>query len=190
MLYPRMNEKPTSAATYERARRLANVQMWTIALQCRRLRSSEPEDKEFKLRKWADFDMLVVALTRLRRIAKLASSVPDIRASMNQAIQEFDSAIPHIKRFRDVAEHVDEYAVDSGRSRSVSRKDFETSTLSTRGPTLHWLGHMLNATTAYKASLKLFSAIQKASSAFPRYRPPSGFFLQRRTVEGASPDDV
>jgi hypothetical protein len=36
--------EPTSEATCERARRLANLAMWTVALQCRRLREEEPED--------------------------------------------------------------------------------------------------------------------------------------------------
>ena len=70
--------KPSSAATYERARRLANQALWTIDLQRRRLNSDEPEDAKFILRKWSDFHFLVVALTRLRRAAVLAEKVPEI----------------------------------------------------------------------------------------------------------------
>ncbi len=75
-----VNLKPTRA-TYERARRLANVAVWSVELQCRRLQSVEPEDATFVLRKWADFDFLVVALTRLRRAAQLAASIPELNAT-------------------------------------------------------------------------------------------------------------
>jgi hypothetical protein len=46
---------PSHAATYERARRLANLAVWTVALQKRRLKTNEPEDAEFLFRRWADF---------------------------------------------------------------------------------------------------------------------------------------
>ena len=43
---------PTDAATIERALRFANIAMFTITLQRRRLRSVEPEDERFALRWW------------------------------------------------------------------------------------------------------------------------------------------
>ena len=159
---------PTSESTYDRARRLASFEMWTIDLQCRRLQSSEPEDKVFLLRKWADFDFLVVALTRLRRIVKLASDIPEIHDSLSGAVSQFDATLPHLKMFRDVAEHVDDYALDRGRQSSVDRKQLETSGLSDNGLTLDWLGHQLNANIALKASRELFDALTSVSSAVPR----------------------
>ena len=63
-----MNSRsPSPAATYERARRLANIAVWTAQLQRRRLATDEPEDSEFLFRRWADFQFLIVALTRVRR---------------------------------------------------------------------------------------------------------------------------
>jgi hypothetical protein len=157
---------PTPAATYERAKRLANLSLWTIELQCRRIRSSEPEDSVFVFRKWADFDFLIVALTRLRRAAKLAAHIPEIQPALSTALHEFDSALPHLKTLRDVAEHIDDYAVDSGRERSIRRQWLEVSSISMEGPTLKWLRHQLNSEEALRAGQKLFRAIQEASAGF------------------------
>jgi len=41
---------PTEAATLERARSLCDHALWTVALQIRRIRSTEPEDDEFLFR--------------------------------------------------------------------------------------------------------------------------------------------
>lgn len=160
--------QPTSAATYERARRLANVSVWTIKLQCRRLSTSEPEDNAFVFRIFADFEFLIVALTRLRRAAKLASGIPEIQNVMLQALHSFDSTLPHLKKFRDVAEHFDEYAVDQGHDKSTRRGALEVSTISDPGPTLNWLGHEINASDALVASQELFAAIKGASSAITK----------------------
>ena len=98
-----MGSKPTAGATYQRARRLANVAMWSIELQCRRLESVEPEDAMFVLRRWTDFDFLIVALTRLRRAARLAARIPQLQASLGAALAQFDRALPHLRKMRDVA---------------------------------------------------------------------------------------
>ncbi|HCG03147.1 MAG TPA: hypothetical protein DEV93_21730 [Chloroflexi bacterium] len=161
-------EKPTSAATYERARRLANVSMFAVDLQVRRLRSTEPEDGTFIFRKWFDFDSLIVALTRLRRAATLARKVPEIRRPVAAALREFDSSLPDFTRLRDVAEHIDEYAVDSGKRDSVLRHDLEVSSIDGGGPTLNWLGVQLNASEALVAAGRLFKAIQDASAFLPK----------------------
>jgi len=160
--------KPTSASTYERARRLANLSLWAIDLQCRRLRSSEPEDDRFVLRKWTDFDFLIVALTRLRRAAKLAAKVPEIKTEVSAALREFDSILPHLKKMRDVAEHIDDYALELGKEASIERGSLEVSSLYERenGIVLEWLGNQLNADEALNASRRLFDAIRKASMAF------------------------
>jgi hypothetical protein len=51
----------------------ANIANWSVHLQYRRLESSDPEDAAFVLRRWADFDFMIVALIRLRRAAQLAA---------------------------------------------------------------------------------------------------------------------
>lgn len=167
-----MDSKPTPAATYERARRLANVAMWSIELQCRRLEAVEPEDVEFVLRRWADFDFLIVALTRLRRATGLAAQIPQLRASLDTALEQFDKALPDLKKMRDVAEHVDDYAIDRGRQKAVGRRALEVSTMQADGPTLCWLQARLNAREASHASRALFAAVKEASRLF-RVDPPT-----------------
>jgi hypothetical protein len=154
-------------ATYERALRLANVSMRTIALQCRRLRSEEPEDSTFILRRWADFDFLIVALTRLRRAASIAKSLPQISAQVAGAIDKFDDALPSIKQQRDIAEHIDEYAVDSVRrhDKTVDRKQLEVGTIDEES--LEWLGQKIEIAAALSASEALFAAVKSAGAAFP-----------------------
>lgn len=163
-----MNSKPTAPAIYERARRLANIAVWSVQLQCRRLQSAEPEDATFVFRKWADFDFLIVALTRLRRAASLAAGIPELQASLLAAIEQINRALPGIKDARDVAEHVDEYAIDQGRKKSVARQSLETSTMEEDGPTRHWIGTRTNAREALAASQALFLAITEASRLLPR----------------------
>ncbi len=165
-----MNRMPSSISTYERARRLANVSLWAINLQCRRLRSSEPEDeKGFVFRKWSDFDFLIVALIRFRRCVKLASKIPEIHLEILAALKEFDTALPHLKKVRDVAEHIDDYAIDQGKDDSVVRFSLEVSSLSEEedGVVLDWLGHKMNTDSALLASRKLFDALRKAQPKVP-----------------------
>jgi hypothetical protein len=158
--------KPESAVTYERARRLANQALWTIDLQCRRLNSEEPEDVEFVLRKWSDFHFLIVALTRMRRTAALALKVPEIKPKMKEALVAFDSALPNLKKMRDVAEHIDDYAVDEGRDDKISRKSLEVGISDEE--TWEWLGFRINLKDALSASIALFEALKECGSIFKK----------------------
>lgn len=146
--------------------------MWSVELQCRRLESVEPEDAMFALRRWTDFDFLIVALTRLRRAARLAATTPQLHASLGAALAQFDSALPDLKKMRDVAEHIDDYALDQGRQRAVARQSLEVSTMEDEGLTLHWLQARLNAREASQASRTLFAAVKEASRLF-RIDPPT-----------------
>lgn len=158
--------KPTSDEIYERARRRANLTLWAIDLQCRRLRSSEQEDDLFIFRKWADFDFLIVCLTRFHRFAKLAASVPEVNLYLTIPLREFQSALPNLKRMRDVAEHFDDYAVDKGRLGDVKRQALEVSFMNEEGTVLSWLDVELNSREALVACQKLFAKITAASHLF------------------------
>jgi hypothetical protein len=147
--------RPTAGATYERACRFANASVWAIDLQVRRLNRPEAEDSEFHFRLWSDFDFLVVALSRLRRAVSLAAQLPQFRLVLSASLATFDSALPHLKQFRDVAEHFDDYAIDRGRNQAVKRQELEVSSLGSDGPTVSWMGHSLNARCALDASVQL-----------------------------------
>jgi hypothetical protein len=156
------SSSPSHAATYERARRLANLAVWTVALQKRRLKTNEPEDSEFIFRRWADFQFLIVALTRLRRAATLAAKAPAVAASMKTALATFDNSLPMLKRMRDIAEHFDDYAVDRGRDRTITRASLEVGVIG--DSTFEWLGQRLDTNVALAAAHQLFKEIQQAQS--------------------------
>jgi hypothetical protein len=149
---------PSDSVTYERARRFANIACWVVALQCRRISSDEPEDSSFLLRRWADFDFLVVALTRLRRAAALAAKVPEIKTAIEAAIKSFDEALPDLKDMRNVAEHFDDYAVDEGRKTAIRRQSLEVVVFGKQK--IEWLDFSLQVDDALQASSALFEAIK------------------------------
>jgi hypothetical protein len=151
---------PSDEATITRAASLANEAVFAIALQCRRLRSTEPEDAEFVMRWWADAQFLVVMLRRLRRTAELAMKVPRAREEVEQALSEFDRSVPAVRKMRDVGEHIDEYALDQGRNKSVSRRALQVG--SWDGTTLTWLGDSLTADEALASAEALVAAIRRA----------------------------
>jgi hypothetical protein len=140
--------KPSDAATYERARRLANLALWTVALQRRRLDSTE--------------HFFVVALSRLRRSVALALKIGALKSKMKDALWDFDLSLPHLKIMRDVAEHIDDYAIDAGRIPTISRKSLEIS--SRNGGTWQWLGFATNTESAFVAAIRLFDALKSASN--------------------------
>lgn len=155
---------PSPTATYERVRRLANIAVWIAQLQRRRLSTNEPEDGEFLFRRWADFQFLIVALTRVRRTAVLAGKAPSIAREMQNAVKEFDAALPMLKNMRDVAELFDDYAVDRGRINGLRRQALEVGVI---GPNqFQWLGYEINADTALKATQRLFRKIKQARASF------------------------
>ena len=158
------NDILSPKATYERASRLANYWLWTISLQHRRIQSAEPEDKNFILRKWADFDFLIVALKRFQRAVRIATKVETIEREVDNALTEFNNALPNFTKMRDVAEHIDEYAFDEGRHKEVKRKELEASTLV--DTELEWLGLRLDADKALEASEKLFEDLRKTINLF------------------------
>lgn len=149
-------DPPSDAAVSERAKSLCNEALFTIALQCRRIRSIEPEDNVFVMRPWADLQFLIVALRRLRRSAQILRK----HTLVAQAIRDFDSALPGINKMRNVGEHIDDYAVDNLRRHhpEITRKDLQTG--SWDETVFKWLGYELNMDTALNASEKLFEAVK------------------------------
>lgn len=134
--------------------------MHTVALQVRRLQSTEPEDEVFIFRKWADFDLLAVGLVRLKRCAELACELPEARLSLSETIEEFDTKLPSLMRVRNVAEHIDDYALERGHDNTVSRFSLEVSQFESDGPALSWHGGYLHAETALSAAEQLFLRMQ------------------------------
>jgi hypothetical protein len=157
-------DTPSDAATIERAHSLANEAIHMVALQRRRLQSEEPEDETFVFRRWADFQFFIVSLRRLRQAALLAAHPKATEAVIEDAISEFDEAVPGLQKMRNVGEHVDAYAVERGRDRSVSRRALQVGTIAPE--TLEWLGERLNSDDALAAAERLYGAIKDARSTY------------------------
>lgn len=145
------------AELYERSRRLSNIAVWTVEMQSNRLKRNESEDAKFTFRFWADLQFLIVALSRLRRAAQLAADVPELKIRVEQAIDAFDSSMPDLKKMRNVAEHIDDYARGKGRDKSVKASSLEVAGWD--GDYLEWLGYKLNLKDALNESAKLFGVI-------------------------------
>ncbi len=77
---------------------------------------------------------------------------------MGVALKSFDAALPNLKIMRDVAEHIDDYAVDSGKDRNISRKSLEVG--SSDGEVWQWLDFEIDASKALSASFALFGALK------------------------------
>jgi hypothetical protein len=154
-------DEPSDAATAERARSLANEAVHMVALQRRRLQSDEPKDETFIFRRWADFQFLIVSLRRLRLAALLAARPETNRAAIEKAISEFDEALPNLQKMRNVGEHIDEYAIEKGRDRSVDRRALQAGSFGK--VTLDWLGGRLDADAALATAEALHRAIKVAS---------------------------
>ncbi len=93
----------------------------------------------------------------MRKVAILASEVPEIKPTIHQAIAEFDQILPDLRTMRNTLEHVDEYALDTGRNKNVSRTALEVGSFSEEQ--LEWLGCTLKIQDALKASNLFFKAI-------------------------------
>lgn len=142
---------------YEQALRLASEAMWTIKLQHRRLQSKEPEDQEFVTRRVADWHFFIVALTRFRRAACLASSIEKIRSDVKKLLGEFDSKLPSRKSMRNIAEHIDEYAIGRGNDKEKDRRGLEVIRVS--GTDFNWMEENINSDDALAAANALWHSI-------------------------------
>lgn len=149
--------QPTNQATLDRAVRLASESMRAVNLQVRRVRGSEPEDDEWLFRAWMDLQFLIVALWRLRLVGHLAARID---VGVRKALDVFNRAIPDLKLMRDVAQHLDEYAIDAGHQTCVGRRSLEVGRLNT--DEFHWLGGTLNLPQAQQAVEVLYLSIKQA----------------------------
>lgn len=163
-----ITDKPTDAAVLERAYSLINEALHAVALQRRRVRSSEPEDNDFVSRYWVDLQFLIVALRRLRRAAELASHVPAVKEKLVTALKRFDDDIPGLKTMRNVGEHIDAYALDDDKRhhKNISRKSLQVG--SWDGTTYEWLDMKLNVDDALQAAVELYQTVRRVLKDHPR----------------------
>lgn len=148
----------SQAVRLERARSLCNELCHMAALQRRRLQTDEPEDGRFVMRRWADWQVFIAVLRRLRSAALIGRFHPAVAA----AIADFDARLPALAVMRNVGEHMEDYALDQGRDRTVERQQLQSGLVSS--DELVWIGRTLNADGALGAAEILFDAVRGAAS--------------------------
>ncbi|MFI5300451.1 MAG: hypothetical protein ACHREM_20380 [Polyangiales bacterium] len=153
---------PTDEEVLDRAASLINEAVYTVALQRRRLGSSEPEDENFVMRPWADMQFLIIALRRVRRAAELAKRVGEVRAEIEQAIVAFDAAVPSLPLMRNVGEHIDAYSADAPQRHVTSVSRSEIAVGSWSPDEFNWLGHRLDIAAGMLAAEALRDVVFKA----------------------------
>jgi hypothetical protein len=164
-----MTPRPSAAVILERARSLCNEAIFTLALQHRRLRTTEPEDKEFVLRWHADLQFFIVALRRLRRAVELGAEVPRVSASLRAALTAFDNRLPGLAKMRNVGEHINDYMLGDGHTRDIQRGDLQVSTWD--GAVFTWLDAKLDIDAALRAAEALFEVVRVSARRNPEEAP-------------------
>ncbi|WP_175824505.1 hypothetical protein [Burkholderia cepacia] len=154
------SDPPSEAAMLERMLSLCNQACFTVALQHRRLQTTEPEDAVFVFRWWSDLQFLVVALRRMRRAAAIGVRVPSVSEKIDRAIDSFDRKLPDLAKMRNIGEHVDEYAVDAPKRRyaDVERQRLQVGTWD--GKVYRWIGE-LDVDVAKDAAEQLFYELKE-----------------------------
>jgi hypothetical protein len=140
--------------------------MFTVALQLRRVASDEPEDSVFVLRRWVDWQFLIVALRRLERAALLAAKTPTGARFVDPALSAFRREIPGLTTMRNILEHFDDYSLDAGRNTAIGRRQLQSGTLS--GEQFLWLGHTLEADHVKATAEALYESVRSAVRRLPR----------------------
>jgi len=143
-------------AIIEDAKNMANIAVWSVELQLKRLMSGKHEIEEFVMQPVVDFHFLIVALTRLRQAASLMSAVSDL----SKAISDFDASLPNLRTVRNILEHIDEYRVGEGKNKSVPSSSFQTIEFNDQNIT--WVGYEINLEHAKSASSELFLEIKES----------------------------
>lgn len=109
----------------------------------------------------------------------MAGRVAAAGASVDAALTEFDAAFPGppdlegagrqlmrdgeaLKRMRDIAEHIDEYAVDAPRRHDNQVDRMMLGSGMWDATTFHWLGVELNIDVARSAAEQLLADLQPA----------------------------
>ena len=146
-----------SLAIYEDAKNMANIAIWGVELQIKRLKSEENEIYEFVMQPVVDFHFLIVTLTRLRQAATLVSSISDLSSE----IEKFDKAIPDLRTVRNILEHIDEYRIGKGKNKRVPKDTFQTIIFGDE--CVKWVDYEINLKSALKASEGLYAAIKSKS---------------------------
>lgn len=168
-----VDDLPSPAVIVERLCTEATTWTNAVALQAGRIdrrhrkRYLEPAEAEALE---VDLHFLLVALVRLRRcVSRLGSRVPELQPLLSGHLTRFDAVAPWLSKLRNVSEHIDEYNLDDGWDKSVSRRQVQNWYMdSSAGGTLiwGWLGERLDVAAAEQAALALYRAMCDSSESW------------------------
>jgi hypothetical protein len=147
---------PTDEDILARALVFAEEGLQAAKLQLQRIREEPLTDEPFRL--VIDIQFFLIALRRLRRGAEIGEKwVGSHCQAIQEALRAFDQALPNLALFRDVGEHIEEYAVGAGNEKSVRWRQVQETAWD--GKTIKWLGLTMNADDAVQAGSDLVGAL-------------------------------
>lgn len=83
-----------------------------VGLQMKRIQDSKADDAKTLSHLWFDWQMLMTHLWRMRKAALLISKARIAGAQAQGAVALFDKALPNLKTYRDVFEHMESYVFE------------------------------------------------------------------------------
>jgi len=142
------------AAIATRAFVSAELHNHAVALQCRRLRSTEPEDRDGPTRWRIDLQFLLIELELLGQEVEVFGKTAHI--DIGSAIRDYAAALSELRAMRAInADSSD------GRQR-VDAREFQAYDWD--GTTYTWAGYKVNIDHMRAAAEKLFNAMRAAAN--------------------------
>lgn len=160
------DEKPSDAATMEKAISLSKEYLHVATLQKNRLQKPCSEEYSFIFKYWIDLQFFILSLYRFRNMVKLAAKIDSISIPVKNAIQDFDRGMPDLKIMRDVGEHMYDYGIDHERRhvKEINRKHLQSGTFD--GIIFTWLDKKMNINSALDETVKLYQKLQIMKKGF------------------------
>lgn len=81
-------------------------------LQMERIQASRADDAKTLSHLWFDWQTLMTHLWRMRKAALLIGKAQVANSQVQKAVASFDKALPNLKTYRDVFEHMESYVFE------------------------------------------------------------------------------
>lgn len=84
-------------------------------LQMERIKDNPADNARALSHLWFDWQTLMTHLWRMRKAALLVGKAPSANGKVQKAVATFDKALPDLKTYRDVFEHMESYVFEDPR---------------------------------------------------------------------------
>ncbi len=152
----------------EVSKSIANEYIKAIRLCRSRLLSDIPEDNSVFATKGfrydVDFNFFLISVNRFLRALELYTKVSNKQVSnriINTAISEYKNRFPFTRKLRNFVEHFDDYLLNKGKDKTLSKGGLQVYSISNDWGTLEWMGYSIDINKIYKESRKLFGIFLK-----------------------------